>query len=69
MEWDWHMGCNTYKGRLTITRITPPTRTPDYTKEYSTDANGCKHENRYINEAGGVRFWVCPKCKKDLGNA
>lgn len=29
----------------------------------------CLHKEKYINEAGGVKFWVCPSCKKDLGDA
>ena len=29
----------------------------------------CYHEKKYINEAGGIKFWVCPVCKTDLGDA
>ncbi len=32
-------------------------------------ATGCHHQNKYINEAGGIKFWVCPQCKMDLGDA
>jgi hypothetical protein len=31
--------------------------------------DACTHPNKYINSAGGVAFWVCPSCGKDLGNA
>lgn len=65
-EWDWNMGANVYKGRLTITRYIPP-KIPSYAKK--ENSSGCDHQGKYINQAGGVRFWVCPKCKKDLGDA
>lgn len=65
-EWDWNMGANVYKGRLTITRYIPP-KIPSYAKKEKS--SGCDHQGKYINQAGGVRFWVCPKCKKDLGDA
>jgi hypothetical protein len=29
----------------------------------------CKHTDKYVNSAGGVKFYVCPKCKQDLGDA
>jgi hypothetical protein len=29
----------------------------------------CQHKRKYINGAGQVRFWVCPDCKADLGDA
>lgn len=29
----------------------------------------CDHKDRYINEAGGKKFYVCPDCKADLGDA
>ena len=28
----------------------------------------CSHPNKYINHIFTSRFWVCPDCKKDLGN-
>lgn len=28
----------------------------------------CQHKNKYINDIGKLRFWVCPDCKKDLGD-
>lgn len=66
-EYDWQMAVNVYKGKLSITRYIPPKIPNSWTKqEKSTD---CAHDGKYINQAGGVRFWVCPKCKKDLGNA
>lgn len=65
MEWDWNFSTNNYKGRLIITRITPP-KIPSQTKNKN---EGCDHKNKYINQAGGSSFWVCPQCKKDLGDA
>lgn len=61
-EWDWGMGCNINKGKIKIIR----TMKTILNKISSLE---CKHENKYINQAGGIRFWVCPKCKKDLGDA
>jgi hypothetical protein len=29
----------------------------------------CWHPNKYINKVFTTAFWVCPDCKKDLGNA
>lgn len=29
----------------------------------------CWHPNKYINKIFTTAFWVCPDCKKDLGNA
>lgn len=66
-EWDWGMGCNNYKGKLTVTRCVPPTIPTS--KKIETKTLGCTHEGKYINQAGGTKFWVCPKCKKDLGDA
>jgi len=28
----------------------------------------CNHEDKYINSAGGTRFWYCRKCGSDLGD-
>jgi|LauGreDrversion4_2_1035121.scaffolds.fasta_scaffold249594_2 hypothetical protein len=66
-EWDWSMGCSNYKGKLTILRCSPP-KIPTTTK-FESKSSGCSHEGKYINQAGGFKFWVCPKCKKDLGDA
>lgn len=66
-EWDWSLGCTNYKGRLSITKITPP-KIPTNNK-FESKTSGCSHEGKYINQAGGFKFWVCPKCKKDLGDA
>jgi hypothetical protein len=53
---------------LTITRsrYLPPNN-PRFSKKETP--SGCDHKGKYINQAGGIRFWVCPKCKKDLGDA
>jgi hypothetical protein len=63
-QWDWGIGANVYKGRLTITKITGLKIKPVH-----KETNGCKHENKYINEAGGIKFWFCKNCRSDLGNA
>lgn len=32
-------------------------------------SQSCKHEDKYINQVFTTKFWYCPKCKSDLGNA
>lgn len=66
-DFDWDMGVDVYKGKLFIEPIgrvlkgghlpTPNTTTP------------CAHKDKYINVAGGVKFWFCRLCKRDLGDA
>lgn len=67
IEWDWTSGSHIKRGRLYITRFAPPKIPSSYSKE--NNSSNCKHKNKYINQAGGIRFWVCPSCKKDLGDA
>lgn len=67
MEWDWTSWSPTYKGKLIISRRLPPKLPPQFKKDASK--NECRHENKYVNHIGSTRFWVCPKCKKDLGDA
>ena len=31
-------------------------------------STGCQHLRKYVNKAGFKNFWVCPDCKKDLGD-
>lgn len=65
-EYDFGFGGRLVKGPLCIMRITPPHLFPPPLPKNSGE---CQHQNKYINQAGGIRFWVCPACKKDLGNA
>jgi len=63
-KWDWNTATNVYKGRLVITKINKAK-----VKPFHPEANGCRHENKYVNEAGGIKFWFCKDCRSDLGNA
>ncbi len=65
-EWDWNLGTNAYRGRITITRSNKANMSHHVV---NSDNSKCRHPNKYINEAGGVKFYVCPQCKADLGNA
>lgn len=66
-EFDWDMGSNVYQGKVKITKymfkgmkmnhLPPPV------------PKSCDHKGKYVNSAGGVKFWYCPSCKKDLGDA
>ena len=33
-----------------------------------SDVSTCLHEERYVNSAGGIMFWVCKDCGADLGD-
>ena len=66
IEFDFTMGNDIYKGQIKITKFIPhglkinelPPPVPKY----------CSHKNKYINTAGGKKFYVCPNCKADLGD-
>lgn len=64
---DFALGTHLYKGRLTIKKCRPDNKIQNNSIEKLVTAE-CQHQNKYINHAGGIRFWVCPVCKKDLGN-
>jgi hypothetical protein len=65
-EWDWNLGSTIYRGRITITKSNKDSAPKHVSK---ADNLKCGHSNKYINEAGGIKFYVCPQCKADLGNA
>jgi|688.fasta_scaffold1356418_1 hypothetical protein len=61
-DYDWNLGAQIYKGKLTIKKV-------NQTKQPSNNLhNGCGHSNKYINQAGGIKFWYCKDCKSDLGD-
>lgn len=62
-EFDWTLGTNIFKGVVKFKKIKN-----DIPPKITTD-NSCRHNGKYVNSAGGARFWVCPTCKKDLGDA
>lgn len=65
MEYDWGIGTYIFKGMSSLRKLKTTPKTPK-----NLD-NGCSHENKYVVQHfnGGVRYWVCPKCKADLGDA
>lgn len=66
-DFDFSSCSYVYKGKLILSKH----HSKDQIKTAVTNikvSNECKHEKKYINQAGGIRFWVCPVCKKDLGN-
>lgn len=65
-EYDWSLSTNIYKGKLIIKKINQEVKVSTPTK--SETFNTCKHNNKYINEAGGIKFWFCKDCKEDLGD-
>ena len=65
-QFDWGMGSVVYKGRLFFKKIAS---SPKVTAKPNTTGSNCLHRNKYINEAGGIKFWYCKDCKSDLGDA
>lgn len=63
-QYDWSLGVNVCKGMLTIKK-----RKLLKSTTISPVIGNCNHPNKYINQAGGKRFYVCPNCKADLGDA
>jgi hypothetical protein len=66
-EFDWDLGTTVWKGKLTIKakNLLPSGMTP----APKTSSTKCRHLKKYINSAGASKFWVCPDCKEDLGDA
>ena len=64
-EYDWNLGTYIYNGNCTIRKIVVQ-KAPSKVVN-----NGCDHKNKYIVQHfnNGVRYWVCPACKADLGDA
>jgi restriction endonuclease S subunit len=66
--YDFSIGANIYKGKVKFKNFNATKKSTTVSKQSIPDVI-CKHENKYINQAGGIKFWICPKCKKDLGDA
>ena len=65
-DFDWTLGSNVYQGQVKITKLAPKgMRISQVPPPIPT---GCDHKGKYINTAGGIKFYVCPKCKADLGD-
>lgn len=67
-EFDWDIGYNVYKGQVTFRKVREGLP-KGATLAPKPPVIECSHKNKYINTAGLSRFWVCPDCKKDLGDA
>ena len=63
--WDWNSSTHAYKGAIVLSKI----GVNPLLKKPGIKTTGCRHTNKYVNSAGGTRFWFCRDCKKDLGNA
>jgi hypothetical protein len=71
-DFDWKLGIEVHKGKLFIEpigRVQKSAPSQSSSKGSNSSDSQCRHPNKYVNSAGGVRFWVCPSCKKDMGNA
>ena len=41
-----------------------------FSKKDTSNLKVCRHEKKYINVLSNtLKFWVCPECGKDLGDA
>lgn len=66
-EFDWDLGTTIWKGKM---RIKSKGGLPKgATLAPKTTTAKCRHLKKYINSAGTSKFWVCPDCKEDLGDA
>ena len=66
--YDFSIAANIYKGKVKFRNFNATKKSTTASKQSIPNVI-CRHENKYINQAGGTKFWVCPQCKKDLGNA
>jgi len=66
-DFDWTLGSNVYQGQVKISKILFRGISPSHIPP--PIPKGCDHKGAYINSAGGIKFYVCPKCKADLGDA
>ena len=64
--YDWNLSSSIYKGRLLFKKANFTQKVPP---KINTTSSGCSHSNKYINEAGGIKFCFCKSCKSDLGDA
>ena len=69
-SYDWNIGSTVYKGRLKIYKRSQHEFKREYLRDVPPIINSpkCHHKNKYINEAGGIKFWFCKDCKSDLGD-
>jgi hypothetical protein len=67
-RYDWTLQTSIYVGNVLIKKIKPLVQKTTQPATTATPTT-CLHQGKYVNQAGGVKFWVCPLCKKDLGNA
>lgn len=65
--YDWSLQVMVYNGLISIKRIREDFRKNSIIPPVIGDK--CIHISKYINRAGGIKFWVCPDCKADLGDA
>lgn len=65
-EFDWNLGTELYLGKLEISKLS--TAGFKILPVSSVKPKTCDHKNKYINIVSGIKFYVCPDCKADLGN-
>ena len=66
-EWDFGLGTPIFKGFLKVKRINSlKAKNPKNDLQKT-----CNHKDKYIVQHfnGGAKYWVCPVCKADLGDA
>jgi hypothetical protein len=64
--YNWTSGTNEYEGAIVLSK--PSAKSAELPPPIPTQAGYCSHKDKYVNEAGGTKFWFFRICKKDLGD-
>lgn len=65
-SYDYGAQSYVYHGNILINKIKKTKANPSTPPDHRHLT--CDHKDKYVNSAGGVKFWVCPRCKSDLGS-
>ncbi len=63
-EFDWNLGTSIRKGSLTIRAKLKP-----FSSETKKDGVKCRHSKKHVVTFTTFKYWFCPECKQDLGDA
>lgn len=65
-KYNWGSGTHEYEGAIVLSN--PTSKGIAVAKPTSTSGY-CDHKDKYVNSAGGIRFWFCRSCRRDIGDA
>lgn len=66
-EWDWSLGTSIRRGTLTIRAKMETLKSS--TSSSKKETKKCNHSKKYVAVFTTFRYWYCPDCKEDLGDA